>query len=536
MHPMFWAEKIADEVERRYADRIQAGQPIIVRDEKTASGHVHVGSLRSASLHALVADVLRTRGIEVRFYFEINDLDPFDGIPSYLDTAAYTPHLGKPLRDVPAPDGTSANFAEQYGREYMRVLERIGFGAEFYTASELYESGAMNEPIRRILAGRDQVREIMRRVSGSERAKDWYPLSVICEHCGSLSATRVTDFDGEYVTYECSSDTIEWADGCGHRGRISPFDGNAKLPWKPDWAAKFSVVGGGVQFEGGGKDHYSKGGARQVAEAICREVLKHEPPYGVFNEFFLVGGQKMSSSKGNAATAVEMVEILPPHLLRFLLLKTPINRQISFAPDGDAIPRLFDEYDKAAQKYFAGQDDDDARIFSYAHLPVDRAQLASRFLPRFSTVAFLVQMPHMQLDQEVAALKGDGEQLSNADMQELALRSHYAKRWLAEYASDEFKFELQQELPPAAAELTSEQRTAMTVLAQKLKDATDTSGAALHELIHEAKEQSGLSPRAFFEAIYRLFLGKESGPKAGWFLSSLDRAFVISRLESAYDL
>ena len=529
---MFWAEKIADEVERRYADRIRAGEPIVVRDEKTASGHVHVGSLRSASLHALVADVLRTRGIAVRFYFEINDLDPFDGIPSYLDEDTYRPYLGKPLRDVPAPDGKSANFAEQYGREYIRVLERIGFGAEFYTASELYESGAMNEPIRQILARREQVRAIMQRVSGSERDEDWYPLNVICEQCGSLSATRATDYDGERVSYECTSETIAWAEGCGHRGRTSPFNGAAKLPWKPDWAAKFAVVGGGVHFEGGGKDHYSKGGARQVAEAICREVLEHAPPYGVFNEFFLVGGQKMSSSKGNAATAVEMVEILPPHLLRFLLLKTPINRQISFAPAGDAIPRLFDDYDKAAQKYFDGLDDDDARIFWYAHLPADRAQLAPRFLPRFSTVAFLVQMPHMQLDQEVAALKGQGEQLSNADMQELALRSHYAKRWLAEYAAEEFTFELQPELPSAAAELTNQQRTAMTLLAQKLREVTDTNGAELHELIHTAKEQSGLSPREFFQAIYMLFLGKESGPKVGWFLSSLDRDFVIARLEA----
>mgnify|MGYP000654317316 CR=1 FL=1 len=68
---MFWADKIADEVERRYADKIAAGEAIVVRDEKTASGQVHVGSLRSAALHAIVADILRTRGHKVDFFFEI---------------------------------------------------------------------------------------------------------------------------------------------------------------------------------------------------------------------------------------------------------------------------------------------------------------------------------------------------------------------------------------------------------------------------------------------------------------------------------
>jgi hypothetical protein len=30
---MFWADTIADEVERRYAAQIAAGEPIVIRDE-----------------------------------------------------------------------------------------------------------------------------------------------------------------------------------------------------------------------------------------------------------------------------------------------------------------------------------------------------------------------------------------------------------------------------------------------------------------------------------------------------------------------
>ncbi|MBP6923951.1 MAG: lysine--tRNA ligase [Candidatus Pacebacteria bacterium] len=523
---MFWADAIADEVERRYASLISSGQPIVIRDEKTASGQVHVGSLRSASMHAIVADVLKSRGHNVKFLFEINDFDPMDGIPNYLDTATYEQYMGVPLCNIPSPEPGFDNFAEYYGQEYVSVLKKIGFGAEVYRASELYRSGAMNEMIQKALERRAVVRDIYFRISKSEKPEDWYPLNVICENCGNLSATKITGFDGELVDYTCSSDTIAWAKGCGHSGRMSPYNGNAKFPWKLDWAAKF--VAQNVNFEGGGKDHYTKGGSRQVAEAICREIFDHEPPYGVFNEFFLVGGKKMSSSKGNAASAREMTDILPPHILRLLLLKTPINRQLDFDPEGDAIPVLFDTYDKLAEKYWSGVRDDDSQVFNFIHLPDERAELPVRYLPRFSQVAFLVQMPHMDIYDEVAKMKET--ELTDIDVAELDERVVYAKRWLKEYADDKFIFTLQQNIPKATQSLTEVQQSALKLLSDKIELLETIDGQILHELIHEVKSESELSPKEFFGAIYTVFLGKDSGPKVGWFLSTLDKDFLIKRL------
>jgi lysyl-tRNA synthetase class 1 len=523
---MFWADAIADEVERRYAEQIKNGEPIVVRDEKTASGRVHVGSLRSASMHALTADVLRSRGHNVKFLFEINDFDPMDGIPSYLDEATYAQYMGVPLCNIPSPEAGFANFAEYYGQEYVKVLEKVGFGAEVYRASELYRSGRMNEMIKKALERRALVRDIYFRVSKSQKPENWYPFNVICENCGNLSATTITDFDGETVAYICSSDTIAWAKGCGHTGRISPYDGNGKFPWKLDWPAKF--VAQNVSFEGGGKDHYTKGGSRQVAEAICREIFDHEPPYGVFNEFFLVGGKKMSSSKGNAASAQEMVDMLPPHILRLLLLKSPINRQIDFDPEGDAIPVLFDTYDKLAEKYWSGVRDDDSQLFNFIHLPDERGEFPVRYLPRFSQVAFLVQMPHMDICEEVAKMKES--ELTDLDVAELDERVVYAKRWLSEYADDKFIFTLQKDIPETATSLTEAQQSALKLLSDKIELLETIDGQILHELIHEVKTESGLSPKEFFGAIYSVFLGKDSGPKVGWFLSTLDKAFLLKRL------
>ena len=39
-----------------------------------------------------------------------------------------------------------------------------------------------------------------------------------------------------------------------------------------------------------------------------------------------------------------------------------------------------------------------------------------------------------------------------------------------------------------------------------------------------------ISPKDFFTPFYTSLLGKASGPKLGWFLSTLEKDFVIRRL------
>ncbi len=524
---MFWADTAVDELIRRKKAVVDSGQPLIVRDEKTASGRVHVGSLRSAALHALVTEVLRERGVPVTFFFEINDFDPMDGLPSYLDEATYLPHMGKPLYRIPSPDPSARNFAEYYGREYVGVLEEVGILPRVYRASELYLTGKMNDPIRQALDKRDVIRKIYKEESGGERPETWYPLNVICEQCSKLSTTVVTDWDGETVAYECRENAVDWTKGCGHTGRVSPFDGHAKLPWKVDWPAKFVV--NGVHFEGAGKDHYTKGGSRQVADRIARDVFGYEPPFGVANEFFLIGGAKMSSSKGAGVSARDIADLLPPHILRLLLIKSDIGRQVNFDPAGDSIPLLFDHYDKIAAKYWAGEQDDDARVFQKTHVPGDTDRLKERFLPRFSTIAFLVQMPHLDTKEEVEAMKGSP--LTEADLMELSLREEYAKKWLATSAPESYRFVLQDTVPESARELSDTQKTAVQATIASFGTLAAWDGESIHGALHVLKESSGLSPKEFFTIFYRAFLDKESGPKLGWFLSTLKRDQVLSRLK-----
>ena len=304
---------------------------------------------------------------------------------------------------------------------------------------------------------------------------------------------------------------VKWAQGCGRDGAVSPFGGKAKFPFKVEWPAKWWVVG--VDIEGAGKDHSTKGGARDVAAHIALEVFKYEAPFDMPYEFFLVGGKKMSSSKGSGSSAKEISDLVPTKIFRLALLSKEINQAFNFDPEGDTIPVLYDLYDKLAGEYWAGVRDDFSRLYEFVH--PGRALPGQSVLPRFSQVAFVVQMPHMDLYKE----------FPDADRAELDERAAYAKRWLGAYAPEKFVFKLQESLPEAAKSLPDSSKAALKALHDLIANKSEMpSGEELHAELHKTKE---------FKAIYLAFLGKESGPKAGWFLSVLDRDFVLRRLLEA---
>jgi lysyl-tRNA synthetase class 1 len=539
---MYWADKLVDEILIKYKDKVAAGEPLIIRDEKTASGRVHVGSLRGVAIHGVIAEILKERGIPHVFKFEINDFDPMDGMPIYLDKATFDPFMGKPLCNVPSPDSQAPNFAEFYGQEFADVIEEIGYDPEFYRASTLYKDGKFNDAIRQCLIHADKVREIYKRVSGGVKADNWLPVNVICENCGKVSTTKATVYDPESDMVEYACWDLDWTKGCGHKGKISPYDGRAKLPWKVEWAAKFKILG--VNVEGGGKDHSTKGGAREIAEAISREVLDHEPPFNIPYEFFQIGGKKMSSSKGKGSSAREIADLLPPEMVRLLLLMKDPLRVIEFDPEGETVPVLFDSYDKFAVGFFSKNDDDYSRMFRLVHPESEREHIPERHLPRFSIVAFLAQMPHLDTEKEVEHVIG--QPLTDEDKKELKKRMYYAELWVREYAPENYRYEMKEELPDAAKDFTDLQKSALseilTFINEKTSEKSSNTGGGtdsaidgqeMHTFLHDLKSRISIEPGQLFEAIYVSILGKKSGPKAGWFLSVIDIDWLKKRLGEA---
>jgi lysyl-tRNA synthetase class 1 len=539
---MFWVDDIADQIEKAFPDKDRL---IVVRDEKTASGRVHVGSVRGVVIHGVIAQALRERGRKAQFYYEINDVDPMDGMPGYLDAEAYAPHMGKPLRHVPAPDangrptpGTPTpenNMARTYGNEFVDVIHRLGFNANIAWASDFYDAGFYDKWMVKACEHPDKIRAIYERISGSEKGEEWNPLQIVCERCGKVGSTTVTEFDGKEATYRCEPSKVKWAVGCGYEGKTSPFKGRGKLPWKVEWAVKWAGFPrpdgqSGVNVEGSGKDHNAAGGSHDVSEAISREVLELEPPFNIPYEFFLFGGAKMSASKGLGASAKEVSDMFPPELLRFLMVRTRPNQPIDFNIDGDTVPRLYDNHDDCASIYFGEKEDNSDLGRAYHFAQLKPAQVGKHFFPRFSRIAFTVQLPHLDIYKEVEAMKG--APLTDADREETKERSEYAREWLEQFAGENARFEIQKEVPDLARDLTSDQKEFLHTITTFLKANVTLTGEALHTQIHELRKASPLEAREAFGAIYAALLGKNSGPQAGWFLEALERPFVIERFET----
>lgn len=517
----YWADQIVTELD---------AEEIIINDSKTYSGSAHVGSLRGPVIHDVVSRAARDVGRSARFYYGSDDYDALDAVPPSLSYDLYKPYLGKPLCVVPAPDGSDRSYAEYFYDEFMAVQHALGIFPMPYRMSELYRSGRMNEVIRSILENAAEIRAIYLEVSNSERPDDWYPFSPICENCGRIAMTRVYKFDGEKVHYRCEPDAMAYAQGCGHEGAVSPFDGNGKLPWKLEWVARWQVLG--VNVEGAGMDHSVEGGARDVAEAVAHRVFQAEPPANIPYEFLLLEGGKMSSSKGIGFTAREVCEVVPAELLRYLLVRTRPRTAINFNLDKEAIPRLFDEFDTAAENYFQDTDEPDAdwqkRIFELSQIAPDEP-VTPLYRPRFMHVVTVSQIPGLNALQHFETHKG--APLRPEEIREIQKRVDYARLWLERFAPENAVFVVQDRVPQEARHLSEPQRRVLAAFLDWYRRQEAPSGEQIHKAIYDIATAGDVKPGQAFQLIYRAFLGRTSGPRAGELLAALDPEFVLRRLQ-----
>src|SRR3990172_2595185 len=354
---MFWADIIAK--------NLKAKTSHLVNDAKTPSGKVHVGSLRGVLIHDFINKYVLYMGIESHYTYHFDDFDPMDGLPIYLDQEKYSKFMGLPLKDVPAPEG-EGSYAQFYAKDFLKVFTSLGAQPEIIWSSQLYRDGKLDKAIGIVLDNAEAIQQIYHEISGSEK-KGWLPFQPVCENCGKIGTTLATAWDGKEVQYNCEEKLVEWAKGCGFKGKISPFGGTGKMPYKVEWPAKWFSLG--VTIEGEGKDHASKGGTRDVANHIAREIFKIEPPEDIAYEHILLGGKKMSSSKGLGSSAAGVAELLPPDVLRFLFARVPYQRAIDFDPSApNTIPDLFDEFDRGQKAYFEKTNTDLASTWEAAHI------------------------------------------------------------------------------------------------------------------------------------------------------------------------
>jgi lysyl-tRNA synthetase class 1 len=524
-----WADELAASVSGRQ----------VVNDSKTPSGTVHVGSLRGPVILDTIWRALRARGLEAHLLYGVDDYDPMDA-QALLTPDAVDREMGRPLFQVPDPFGDChPSYARHFAGVFIDTFAELGIRPErYYWMSDIYPTGQMDPYIRSALDKAAVVRDIYRRIANVQHPDTWHPLSVICESCGKIGTTIVTGWDGERVAYQCRPNLVDWATGCGYTGWTTPFGGRAKLPWNLEWAAQWSLLG--VTIEPCGKDLATAGGSRDRSDAIAREVFEREPPLNVPYEFINIGGKKMSTSKGRGAAAHEIVGAILPEQLRFFFLRPKPNHAVEFEPEGtDAIPRLYDEFDRFAAATAGREVKGEIApgyeaTFRYSLLNphADVPAEAALFRPAFAHLALLLQIPNVDVVARMEAEKGSP--LNDREREILEQRTGAARRWLAVYAPERARLAVRRDaLPDEAAALDDSQRAYLATLATGADASRPAAGDSWQDLIFSTASELGLEPKAAFAALYLAFLGRANGPRAGWLLASLDPDFVVGRLREA---
>ncbi len=494
-----WAGPIADEVRRARQG------PTTIATGVSPSGPIHIGNLREVFIADSVARTLRERGERARLIYIADSYDPLRKVYPFLP-ASYEAHVGKPLSEIPDPERCCGSYADHFlrGLDVLGELEiREGFDGQGHPSDRtvvplrsdrLYKEGRYSGAIRTALDRRDEIARIIGEVSTREVPPDWSPFMPICGKCGRLDRTAVTGHDATHADYRCR---------CGHSGR-APYAGGGKLGWRVDWPARWKLLE--VSVEPFGKDIGAAGGSYDTGVRIAREVFGYEPPFPVYFEHILLKGDaggKLSKSAGRTLTARELLDIMPPATLRALMTRTSPRKAIRFDPGLELMRDL-----------------DDPSFLTLLGPDPDRVP--------FSHMVTLVQLaPDPGTLRQALARSGFGKVDSRA-AEEQARR---ARNWLERWAPAEVKFRVQESLPPAARNLGPGERKALALLAQRI--GALSTAEALHNEVYAVADRAGAQPKTVFHALYLAFLGQPSGPRAGWFLASLDPDFARRRLEEA---
>ena len=123
---------------------------------------------------------------------------------------------------------------------------------------------------------------------------------------------------------------------------------------------------------------------------------------------------------------------------------------------------------------------------------------------------------------------GDIKKLNTDEIKNLNSRLNCIKGWLDNYAPESVKFKIQKNIPNI--DFTSDEKIYLENLKEKMT-LIDWNPESIHNSFYELQETSKVPAKEYFRIMYLVLLGKERGPRLGFFLATMDKDFVIKRLD-----
>ena len=522
-----WLDMVAYRVIEREEKLARHVEVLRTESGLGASGIPHIGSLGDVIRAYGVKLALEAQGRKAEFIAYSDDLDGLRKVPAGMPESLRK-FLGQPVSMVPDPYNCHGSFALHINSLLRDAMDTCRVEYIFHSATDDYKKGLLTEQIRRILASAEKVGEIVKEEVGQEKFTEALPYFPICGSCGKIYTTKVTSFDAktDRVVYACENIAAikgQTISGCGYKGEVDIREGRGKLPWKGEFAARWTALN--INFEAYGKDIAD---SVRVNDRICQEVLDHPPPYHVRYEMFLdKGGQKISKSKSavDVITPQTWFKYAPPNSLNLLMFKRITGARNIGVED---IPTFVNELNHLEDVYFGVRKVSDEKetaklkgLYEYAYF-LKPPSKGSIHVP-YNLLVYLITVapPDKRTEYIVSKLREygylKGEELPSSIKQEI----DFASNWANDF----------HEITETKIEITNPQRLAIEDLIAIVKDETDER--VLQNSIFNLAKKYAIEPSEFFKLLYTVLLGSPRGPRLGPYIKAMGSEYVARALERA---
>ena len=479
------------------------------------SGLPHIGTFGEVARTSMVRhafEVLTEGRRKSRLICFSDDMDGLRKVPDNVPNKdMLRTYLDKPLSAIPDPfDNEHTSYSAHNNAMLRSFLDQFGFEYEFFSATEVYTSGAMDATLLRMLEVYDKVMDIILPTLGEERRRTYSPFLPLCPRTGKVLQVPMIERDAK-------AGTVVYLDPeTGAKVETKVTGGAVKCQWKADWAMRWMALG--VDYEMAGKDLIE---SVTLSSKICK-ALGGTPPEGFNYELFLDDkGQKISKSKGNGLTIDEWLTYASPQSLSLYMFQKPKSaKKLHF----DVIPRAVDEYLHFVGTYATQeprQQLDNAAWHIHSGAP-PKAELPISFV-------LLLNLTAASNAEDKAVLWGFiRRHVPDATPAAYPILDHlagYAVNYYRDFVRPKKVFRAPDEV----------ERAALEALADTLgKAPKEASAEALQTLIYDVgravpryqdmaakgatPERPGVSIE-WFNAIYQVLLGEEKGPRFGSFIA-----------------
>jgi lysyl-tRNA synthetase class 1 len=463
------------------------------------SGLPHIGTFAEVARTTMIRNAFAriAPDIPTRLFCFSDDMDGLRKVPDNIPNKdMVAQHLGKPLTSIPDPFDICESFGHHNNARLRKFLDSFGFEYEFKSSTECYRQGLFDQALLAVLNHYDEVLKVISPTLGPERRATYSPFLPLSPKTGRILQAPILERNP-------GAGTIVFEDEDETKVETPVTGGRCKLQWKCDWAMRWFAFA--VDYEMSGKDLSE---SVKLSSQICR-ILGGVPPQNLTYEMFLDDkGEKISKSRGNGIAVEEWLKYAPEESLAFFMYQKPKSAKRLYL---DVIPRNVDDYLAELERYpsLGLEQQLNTAVWHIHNGAVPKPEIGVSY----SMLLNLMGVCHSE-DREViwhylTRYVPGANALTSPITDRLV---SFAIRYYKDFVLPAKKFRI----------ATEDEKKALRDLCEVLVSMPQMASADdIQTQVYEVGKRHSCFAKLkdWFQALYQILLGQESGPRMGSFIA-----------------